>query len=118
VQVFVLGILAGVYIGFGAFVAIIVGGGVPTLQAENPGYLCCLLLWMQCLHLERVIVASASYQARGFMIGRLACRLQKLLFGAVFPTGLMLVVVAGAELFTGNTMFMGTILGGCRFYLP
>ena len=30
--------------------------------------------------------------------------LQKLIFGAVFPVGLMLVVIAGSELFTGNTM--------------
>ena len=29
--------------------------------------------------------------------------LQKFIFGAVFPVGLMLVVIAGAELFTGNT---------------
>ena len=29
--------------------------------------------------------------------------LQKLLFGGTFPVGLMLVVIAGAELFTGNT---------------
>ena len=29
--------------------------------------------------------------------------LQKFIFGAVFPVGLILVVVAGAELFTGNT---------------
>lgn len=30
----------------------------------------------------------------------------QLLFGAVFSTGLMLVVIGGAELFTGNNMFM------------
>lgn len=30
--------------------------------------------------------------------------LQKLVFGAVFPVGLMLVVIAGSELFTGNCM--------------
>lgn len=29
--------------------------------------------------------------------------LQKFVFGAVFPVGLMLVVIAGADLFTGNT---------------
>jgi len=29
--------------------------------------------------------------------------LQKFIFGAVFPVGLVLVVIAGAELFTGNT---------------
>jgi formate/nitrite transporter len=31
--------------------------------------------------------------------------IQKLLFGAFFPLGLLLVVFAGAELFTGNTMY-------------
>jgi len=46
--------------------AVIVGGGVPGLRADNPG-------------------------------------LQKFIFRAVFPVGLILVVVAGAELFTGNT---------------
>ena len=30
--------------------------------------------------------------------------LQKLVFGAVFPVGLMLVVIAGSELFSGNCM--------------
>ena len=30
----------------------------------------------------------------------------KLIFGAVFPVGLMLVVIAGSELFTGNCMYM------------
>lgn len=35
--------------------------------------------------------------------------LQRLLFGAIgLPTGLMLVLTAGGELFTGNTMFMST----------
>lgn len=32
--------------------------------------------------------------------------LVKLVFGAVFPVGLMLVVIAGSELFTGNCMYM------------
>jgi formate/nitrite transporter len=62
----IMGFLAGAFIAFGGFLAIMVGGGMPIIQAENPG-------------------------------------LQKLLFGAVFPVGLMLVVIAGAELFTGNT---------------
>lgn len=55
-----LAILAGVYIGFGANLATVVGadGG------------------------------------------------SKFLFGAVFSVGLMLVVIAGAELFTGNNMFL------------
>ncbi len=37
------------------------------------------------------------------------------LFGAVFSTGLMMVVIGGAELFTGNNMFMmiGVLNGDC-----
>jgi len=62
-KLLILGFLAGAFIAFGGFLAIIVGKGVPNL---DPG-------------------------------------LQKLLFGGVFPVGLMLVVIAGAELFTGNT---------------
>ncbi len=61
-----LGFLAGAFIAFGGLLAVVVGGGLPGIQAENPG-------------------------------------LQKLVFGSVFPVGLILVVVAGAELFTGNT---------------
>lgn len=38
--------------------------------------------------------------------------LGKALAGVVFPTGLMLVIVAGAELFTGNTLLMAGVLDG------
>jgi len=62
----IMGFLAGAFIAFGGFLAIMVGGGIPVIQANNPG-------------------------------------LQKFIFGAVFPVGLMLVVIAGSELFTGNT---------------
>ena len=61
-----MGFLAGAFIAFGGFLAIMVGGGVPGIGTHNPG-------------------------------------LQKFIFGAVFPVGLMLVVIAGSELFTGNT---------------
>jgi len=60
-----LGFLAGAFIAFGGLLAIIVGGGVPGIKADNPG-------------------------------------LQKFIFGSVFPVGLMLIVIAGGELFTGN----------------
>ncbi|MDO4245769.1 MAG: formate/nitrite transporter family protein [Deinococcus sp.] len=36
--------------------------------------------------------------------------LGKMVAGIVFPTGLMLVLVAGAELFTGNTMMLISVL--------
>ena len=57
----IMGFLAGAFIAFGGFLAIMV-----DIKVHNPG-------------------------------------LQKFIFGAVFPVGLMLVVIAGSELFTGNT---------------
>lgn len=67
-KTFVLAILAGGYIAMGGLLAVVVGGGLPGMAAENPG-------------------------------------LQKLLFGAVFPLGLILCAIAGADLFTGNTAY-------------
>ena len=46
-------------------------------------------------------VANAGMLAAGCPLG-----LSKFVFGAVFPVGLMLVVLAGSELFTGNVMYM------------
>lgn len=46
-------------------------------------------------------VANAGMVANGFPIG-----LSKFVFGAVFPVGLILVVIAGSELFTGNIIYM------------
>ena len=47
------------------------------------------------------VVASAGMADAGMPIG-----LEKFVFGAVFPVGLIIVVIAGSELFTGNVMFM------------
>jgi formate/nitrite transporter len=69
----ILGILAGVYIGFGAALATLVGHD------------------------------SAQYVGVG---------LSRFFTGAVFSVGLMLVVIAGAELFTGNNLIMASVLGG------
>ncbi len=75
-KILVLSFMAGAYIAFGGLLAIIVGGGIPGIAAENPG-------------------------------------IAKLLFGAAFPVGLMMVVMAGAELFTGNNAyFMPNVLSG------
>lgn len=67
----ILGILAGVYIGFGAAIS--------------------------------TLVASDATKIFGLGIGRA-------LSGAVFSVGLMLVVVAGAELFTGNNLMLMGVL--------
>jgi len=77
-KLFILGILAGAYIGFGANLATVVGNDLP------------------------------KYLGNGF---------GQFLFGAVFSTGLMLVVIGGAELFTGNNMFLmiGALNGDCSW---
>jgi len=67
----ILGIFAGVYIGFGAQLAIMV-----------------------------------THDMAGF----LGVGMAKLIGGAVFSVGLMLVVIAGAELFTGNNLIFLSVL--------
>jgi len=77
-KLFILGILAGAYIGFGANLATVVGNDIPKFLGNGIG---------------------------------------QFLFGAVFSTGLMMVVIGGAELFTGNNMFMmiGAMNGSCSW---
>lgn len=66
-KIFKLGIVSGAHIGFGAYLAITVGGACPGIAAENPG-------------------------------------LQKIILGAFgLPFGLIMTLVTGGELFTGNT---------------
>jgi len=72
INVIVLGVLAGVYIGFGAALA--------TLVSHD----------------------AAAHVGFG---------LSKVLTGAVFSVGLMLVIIAGAELFTGNNLMVAGVLG-------
>ena len=71
-----LGFLAGAYIAFGALLSEIVAGGM--LSGGKIG--------------DAAIVLPPG--------------LLKFAAGAVFPVGLMLVVIAGSELFTGNCMFL------------
>jgi formate/nitrite transporter FocA (FNT family) len=62
-----LGVVSGAHIGFGAYLAITVGGACPQLASSNPG-------------------------------------LQKMVTGAFgLPFGLIMTLVTGGELFTGNT---------------
>lgn len=73
IKMIILGILAGVYIGFGAQLA------------------------------TMVTYDSAKFIGDG---------ISKILFGSVFSVGLMLVVIAGAELFTGNNLIVVGTLNG------
>lgn len=54
------------------------------------------------------ISTLAAHDSTGF----LGFGVTKILTGAVFSLGLMLVVIAGAELFTGNTLIAGSVLEG------
>eukprot|EP00191_Tetraselmis_sp_GSL018_P005579 CAMPEP_0177603956 /NCGR_PEP_ID=MMETSP0419_2-20121207/15827_1 /TAXON_ID=582737 /ORGANISM="Tetraselmis sp., Strain GSL018" /LENGTH=337 /DNA_ID=CAMNT_0019097839 /DNA_START=159 /DNA_END=1172 /DNA_ORIENTATION=- len=66
-KIVVMGIMAGIMIGYGGFLAASIGGACPGLAASNPG-------------------------------------LQKMVMGAFgLPFGLLMVLVCGADLFTGNT---------------
>jgi formate/nitrite transporter len=75
----VLSILGGAFISFGAIFATTVSAGVISLAASDGG-------------------ASMS--------GALPYGIVRLLTGLVFSLGLILVIVGGAELFTGNTMIV------------
>jgi formate/nitrite transporter len=70
-SVFVLGILAGAYIGFGGFLS-----------------------------------TTVTFDAAA----KIGSGLTKLVSGAVFSVGLMLVVIAGAELFTGNNLMVSSVM--------
>lgn len=70
-KLMILGILAGVYIGFGACLATMIGHD------------------------------AAKYVGVG---------LSRFIVGGVFSLGLMLVVIAGAELFTGNNLMLMSVL--------
>ena len=71
-RTFVLGVLSGAHIAFGAYLLLSVGGASPALASANPG-------------------------------------LQKILCGVFgLPFGLMMTVIGGGELFTGNTAFLTT----------
>ncbi|MFP4562311.1 MAG: formate/nitrite family transporter [Spirochaetia bacterium] len=72
-SVFILGILAGAYIGF--------GGVLSTTVTHD----------------------MASFLGVGFT---------KFMSGAVFSLGLMMVIIAGAELFTGNNLMISSVMTG------
>jgi formate transporter len=72
-SVFVLGVLAGAYIGFGGLLS-----------------------------------TSVSFD----LAARAGIGIQKLVAGAAFSLGLMLVVIAGAELFTGNNLMVSSVMSG------
>jgi formate transporter len=79
VTIFVLSMLAGAFISFGAIFATTVSAGSVAVSSGD-GHL----------------ISSAALP---FGIGRL-------LVGLVFPVGLILIVVGGAELFTGNNLIV------------
>ncbi|MFT5701111.1 MAG: formate/nitrite transporter [Desulforhopalus sp.] len=72
-SLFVLGIMAGAYVGFGGLFATSITFDIPA---------------------------------------EMGLAIKKLLAGGAFSIGLMLVIIAGAELFTGNTLMISSIITG------
>jgi formate/nitrite transporter len=72
-KTFILGIMAGWYIGIASFIFLYIGGGMPGLLASNPA-------------------------------------LFKLTYAFIFPVGLLMVILSGADLFTGNTAVVTSAL--------
>lgn len=73
-KIFIMAILSGCHIAFGAYLVLSVGGACPGIAKENPG-------------------------------------LQKIIMGAFgLPFGLMMTVIGGGELFTGNTALISAAL--------
>lgn len=56
--------------------------------------------------------AGANMGAYYFLADPLTCGIGKMISGVIFPAGLMMVVFAGAELFTGNNLMLTGILDG------
>jgi formate/nitrite transporter FocA (FNT family) len=56
-KIFKLGIVSGCHIGFGAYLAITVGGACPGLAAENPGLqkVMCIMKCLSFVVCERII---------------------------------------------------------------
>ena len=79
VTVFVLSVLAGAFISFGAIFATTVGAGSIAIVSSDG---------------SQALAASIPYGVT------------RLLMGVVFSVGLLLVVIGGAELFTGNNMIV------------
>ena len=82
---FALGILAGAFIGTGAIFATTIGAGSMAIKAAD----------------------GAAAFSTGLPYG-----VTRLLMGLVFCLGLIAVVVAGAELFTGNTLIVMAFASG------
>ena len=78
-KMLILGFLAGAYIAFGGLLSEIVAGGLSN---------------------GNITAADGTIWKIALPVG-----LVKFAAGAVFPVGLMLVVIAGSELFTGNCLF-------------
>lgn len=94
-RVLILGFLAGAYIALGAVFSITVGGALPVPTFYDPGSPA-VTSFNSTTNVTTVLVPAKPARPG----------VQRLLMGMTFPVGLMLVAISGAELFTGNVMFM------------
>lgn len=82
-QIIMLGWNAGIFIGFGAGLTLVINGNLTSMS----------------------ISGSADGGDVSLSVG-IPSGILKLIAGAIFPIGLVMVVLSGAELFTGNVMYL------------
>lgn len=108
-KIFVLGIMAGCYIAFGGLLMFTLSGNMPGRCSQHG------MISRWCMHTGHpgiCALAGGSCDDTGltllfmtFHLGLAASNygLYKLLAAMVFPVGLLMVMLGGAELYTGNT---------------
>lgn len=99
-QIVLLGWHAGLFIGLAAGLTVVVNGGLAssTISGSIPVY-------------DGTSTDAVSYSTIELQVG-VPVGLKKLIAGSLFPLGLMMVVLSGAELYTGNVLFVTAALMG------
>ena len=113
-KIFTMGVVAGCHIAFGAYLAITVGGACPELAKANPGLqkivmVSCSIPGLSALSIAFglciiiVVVIIVVVVIIIFLLSFVISCLVSCQGAFGLPFGLIMVLVSGAELFTGNT---------------
>ena len=103
---FLLSMLAGMYIGFGVLLAFTVGGLLSGAPAAKLAMGACFGVALSLVVMAGAFIAMGAFGSSVASCGVEPLAVSRFLSAAVFPIGLMMVLCAGAELFTGNNLVM------------
>lgn len=115
-----LGMMSGLYACFGVLVLLIVSGSVAAPYAVNTtqtGHSEGLALDSNSLNVTSIYMANTTMTVTGPITVQPWVGIGKLLGAMLFPVALIIIVIAGGELFTGNVMYLlGAFYAGkCKF---